>query len=395
MFLLKDLFQDEVWEFSEHLSFFLWTGRQQDDEVLIYLTEIQKGCVLGGQLIFGSDLHLLWNDSTQFETVCLQLLQQKFQNSNPCLIGHFSLQDQESRFEKMLSQSFSANHCFLTSSENFTKWSKKNFTKSDRDAFKKLLSLNEANLKEHQHQRSQQKEKWKMLQEDFQKNFQDHLFFYQIEGYDISTFQGKQTVGSQVVFKDGCPSPNDYRRYLIRSSEAQTNDFDSLVEVLTRRFSKKTPAPDIILIDGGKPQIQAILKHLEHCLPQNTKLIGIAKKRQKNHLSYPERMVFFSSERSRYETVALEEGSALYQLLTQVRNEAHRFANQYHRLKRDQSSLQSVFLSFSKEEKKKILDICQPLHKIRDFNSEELARRTHISLKKIQHLQAIYQTEEQ
>ncbi|MDO8583703.1 MAG: GIY-YIG nuclease family protein [bacterium] len=144
--------------------------------------------------------------------------------------------------------------------------------------------------------------------------------FGRVEGYDISNISGTSSVGSMVVFENGAPAKNEYRKFRIKSVIG-SNDVASLQEVLIRRFRNPWRKPDLILIDGGLPQVRAAQSVLDG-LALNIPLIGIAKgaERKRNDLICPT------------EDEALRKACEPHQrLLEQVRDEAHRFAITYHR----------------------------------------------------------------
>ncbi|MGC8775866.1 MAG: GIY-YIG nuclease family protein [Minisyncoccia bacterium] len=136
---------------------------------------------------------------------------------------------------------------------------------------------------------------------------------FRIEGYDISNISGKFAVGSMVVFLNNKPQKSEYKKFKIKTVN-QINDFQMLAEVLKRRFSHlEWPKPDLILIDGGLGQV-AIAKKILKSFNLNIPVIGIAKgpKRNKNE--------FIGNDYGVNKNV-----------LIQIRDEAHRFALQYHR----------------------------------------------------------------
>ncbi|MDX1976292.1 MAG: excinuclease ABC subunit UvrC [Pseudanabaenaceae cyanobacterium bins.68] len=158
-----------------------------------------------------------------------------------------------------------------------------------------------------------------------------------IEGYDISHIQGSDAVASQVVFIDGLPAKQHYRHYKIRNPEIQTghsDDFASLAEVLERRFrrynselrgQKSSDFPDLVMIDGGKGQLSAVMKVIEKLgLSSELRVISLAKKREE---------VFLPGES---EPLAADAEHPGVQLLRRLRDEAHRFAITFHRQKRSQ-----------------------------------------------------------
>ncbi len=175
-----------------------------------------------------------------------------------------------------------------------------------------------------------------------------------VECFDISTFQGSETVASQVVFRDGRPHRKGYRRYIIRSLETQ-DDFGSLREVMRRRFRDVTLSalPDLLLVDGGEPQLREVRRVLVGMGLQDLAVVGIAKSRTRASFVSDtldqscERLVVISGSDAEgmpvsYETKTLRVGSPEYRLVTQLRNEAHRFAITFHRERRSKKSLRGL-----------------------------------------------------
>ena len=146
-----------------------------------------------------------------------------------------------------------------------------------------------------------------------------------IEGYDISNFSFKESVGSMVVFINGKPEKSCYRRFRIKNKHLK-DDFSMMAEVLERRFKNNWEKPDLILIDGGKPQLQMVWKKLNKKI--DIPIIGMAKN--------PDRLVFFSSS---FNTLFLKEGSSVLRIFQAIRDEAHRFAKKYHTLLRKKTLL--------------------------------------------------------
>lgn len=154
--------------------------------------------------------------------------------------------------------------------------------------------------------------------------------FGRIEGYDISNISGTSSVGSMVVFENGATNKSEYRKFRIKMVKG-SNDVASLQEVLFRRFRNTWRKPNVILIDGGLPQVQAA-EHLLKSLNRHIPLIGIAKgsERKRNDL-------FFGSNTDEVFRMLCHEH---HTLLEKVRDEAHRFAITYHRKLRGRTSLQ-------------------------------------------------------
>jgi excinuclease ABC subunit C len=154
-----------------------------------------------------------------------------------------------------------------------------------------------------------------------------------IECFDNSHFQGSETVSSMVVFVDGKPKKSDYRKFKIRTVEG-IDDFKSMQEVVRRRYTRmlaeNTEQPDLIIIDGGKGQLSSAVEILQELdLYGKIPIIGLAKRL--------EEVVFpFQSD-----TLLLPKTSSSLKLLQQARDEAHRFAIEFHRSLRDKRTLQT------------------------------------------------------
>jgi excinuclease ABC subunit C len=163
-----------------------------------------------------------------------------------------------------------------------------------------------------------------------------------IECYDISNFQGAQSVGSMVVFQDGRPLTGEYRRFRIKEVKG-ANDFASHQEVLRRRFRRARTGeegseeelhwqlPDLVVIDGGKGQLSAAKEVLDELGYHDLAVVGLAKEREEIFL--PER----------YEPVLLPTTSPALYLMQRLRDEAHRFAITYHRALRAKAATHSAF----------------------------------------------------
>jgi excinuclease ABC subunit C len=165
---------------------------------------------------------------------------------------------------------------------------------------------------------------------------------HRIECYDISNIHGEDAVASRVVFIDGAPDKNLYRRYKIKTVEG-SNDFAMMREVLNRRFSNDESMPDLVVVDGGKGQLSQATAIFEELGVQGVGVVGLAKARTESDFQASE--VKSSHERifipGRKNPVHLLPHQGAYKLLVHVRDEAHRFAISYHRLLRDKRSLRS------------------------------------------------------
>ena len=169
-----------------------------------------------------------------------------------------------------------------------------------------------------------------------------------IEGYDISHIQGSNAVASQVVFIDGVAANQHYRHYKIKNPTVtigHSDDFASMAEVIQRRFKKYVTQvngqntisllrdrdfPDLVMIDGGKGQLSAVVDVLQEMnLLDAVKVVSLAKKREE---------IFLPRESKPLATDAEQPG---VQLLRRVRDEAHRFAVSFHRQQRLKNSRRS------------------------------------------------------
>ncbi len=153
-----------------------------------------------------------------------------------------------------------------------------------------------------------------------------------IEGYDISNIFGREAVGSMVVFAGGEPDKNEYRKFKIKNEESK-GDVAMLREVLERRFkrmnseeSEKWPRPDLIILDGGKAQLNTATKILKkHSL--DIPILAVSKGEKLRSSRAPDK-IFFPG---RKEPLKLPLASPALHIIKRVRDEAHRFAIEYHR----------------------------------------------------------------
>jgi len=147
-----------------------------------------------------------------------------------------------------------------------------------------------------------------------------------IEAFDISNIMSESIVGAMVQFRNGCPDKSNYRRFKIKSVNKQ-NDVATIAEIIRRRYSRvlreNKILPDLILIDGGKAQLNAAIKELENLGIDisNINIIALAKR--------------FDNIYSNHKTnIKLPPSSPALLLLKRIRDEAHRFAISYHRILR-------------------------------------------------------------
>jgi excinuclease ABC subunit C len=185
---------------------------------------------------------------------------------------------------------------------------------------------------------------------DLQEDLDLESLPVRIEGFDVSNLGGEHTVASMVVFEGGAPKKSDYRRFKIRADRARgPDDFSSIEEVLARRLARlaeqgdRSPhdaardesfasVPDLIVVDGGKGQVSAGMRSLallgqEH---EDVAVIGLAKRLEEVYVP------------GRPDPLPIRPDSQALRLLQRVRDEAHRFAVDFHRKRRDKAMTHSL-----------------------------------------------------
>jgi excinuclease ABC subunit C len=155
-----------------------------------------------------------------------------------------------------------------------------------------------------------------------------------IECFDISNLQGSDIVASMVVWEDGRMKKSDYRRFIIRSVSGLPDDFQSMREVVTRRYKRVQEEgwkmPDLVLIDGGIGQLHAAQTALDALNIVDQPLASIAKR---------EEIIYIAGRED--EPVILDHRSPVLKVIQQIRDESHRFAITFHRLRRTKRHLTS------------------------------------------------------
>jgi excinuclease ABC subunit C len=168
-----------------------------------------------------------------------------------------------------------------------------------------------------------------------------------IECFDISNLGSTHTVASMVVFEGGAPKKSDYRRFKVRKLEGRQDDFAAIEEVLSRRMaqfasqrdrSPHDPArdasfaalPGLIVIDGGKGQLSSGVAALDEFVERGVAVVSLAKRLEEIYVP------------GRKRPILLPRDSTSLQLLQRVRDEAHRFAIEHHRIRRDRSMKSSI-----------------------------------------------------
>ena len=190
-----------------------------------------------------------------------------------------------------------------------------------------------------------------------------------IECFDISHLGGTGTVASCVVFIDGKPRKSEYRTYKIKTAEGKPDDFQSMREVVERRYlrleEENRPWPDLIVIDGGKGQLSSVVDVFKELgLYGKAPVIGLAKRLEE---------VFFPGDK---DPVQIPKTSSSLRLLQRVRDEAHRFAVTFQRKQRKQRLLHSELQDIpgiGEKTTRKLLQRLGSVRAVREADSETLA----------------------
>jgi excinuclease ABC subunit C len=203
-----------------------------------------------------------------------------------------------------------------------------------------------------------------------------------LECYDISNISGQYAVGSMVVFQDGEPDKNSYRRYRIRTL-TDPDDYAMMREVLSRRFDGSENPPDLIVVDGGKGQLNVALSVMRD-LHLRVDAIGLAKE---DRAAFPAkksggRKKSGKSEDRVYlprrkDAVYLSAWPQALRILQQARDEAHRFALRYHQTVRQKNDLHSALddiPDIGKERRKILLKYFGSDRRLREASMEELKK---------------------
>jgi len=242
---------------------------------------------------------------------------------------------------------------------------------------KTLLELSAMNGKQYKFDRLKQAEKLNPEQKQVRlmKELQEKLHLpslpYQIECFDNSNISGTDAVAACVVFKKMKPSKSDYKRYNIKTVTGP-DDYASMKEVVGRRYQRlldeEQPLPDLIIADGGKGQMEVIREVIQDELNLDIPIAGLAKndRHRTNELLYGFPPM----------SVQLKTDSELFHVLTQIQDEVHRFAIEFHRNKRSKHALQSELdniKGIGPKTRDGLLNGLKSVRRIREASLEELA----------------------
>ena len=200
-----------------------------------------------------------------------------------------------------------------------------------------------------------------------------------MEAFDISNISGFESVGSMVVYEKGRPKKSDYRKFRIKSVQGP-NDYASMEEVLTRRFTHESTGefdsfarmPDLLLMDGGRGQVNIALGVLEK-LGVEIPVCGMVK--DDHHRT---RGLYFNNIE-----IPIDTNSEGFRLITRIQDEAHRFAIEYHRSLRSKEQVHSVLddiPGIGERRRKALMRKFRSIEKIREASEEELAETESMNL---------------
>lgn len=242
---------------------------------------------------------------------------------------------------------------------------------------KHLLELGEMNCKQYKFDRLKQTEKLNpeqkqtRLMKELQQKLQLEKLPYHIECFDNSNISGTDAVAGCVVFKGMKPSKKDYRKYNIKTVVGP-DDYASMQEVVRRRYSRMieegATLPDLIITDGGFGQMSVVREVVEGELGLDIPIAGLAKdnRHRTNELLYG----------NPPQTIALKTNSELFHVLTQIQDEVHRYAIQFHRDKRSKHALHSELddiKGIGPATRDALLKAFKSLKRVREASQEELA----------------------
>ncbi|MBI5327970.1 MAG: excinuclease ABC subunit UvrC [Deltaproteobacteria bacterium] len=260
----------------------------------------------------------------------------------------------------------------------------------------KFLNMAEVNAKEALKKRVAVAEKEQTLLQELQKRLHLRKKPEIIEAFDISNISGKMAVGAMVVFEDGKPNKDKYRLYKIRTLE-EPDDYGMLYEVLSRRYkvaanaqapsevSKGALLPDLILIDGGKGQLNIAIKVINELGIKGIDIAAIAKEKEQGlppHVSIKEsgggsqkaqgEKIYLPNVK---DPVILRQGSAPDLFVRKIRDDVHRFAIGYHKKLRGKiKSLLDEIPGIGKAKRNSLLKHFESIEKIKQASAEEIAK---------------------
>lgn len=243
---------------------------------------------------------------------------------------------------------------------------------------KKLLDLSVKNVNYF----TEELKKKKILQLEGKTDMQKKAVLYQlqqdlqladvpnhIECFDNSNFQGSYPVSAMVCFKEGIPSKKDYRHFNVKTVEG-INDFATMKEVVSRRYSRllkeSQPLPQLIIVDGGKGQLNAAMESIQQLnLVGTVTVVGLAKNEEE---------IFFPGDK---QSVKLPWDSESLKLIRRIRDEVHRFGITFHRLKRSNGTFKNeleTIKGIGKSTAEQLLKEFKSVRNIQGKSEQELSK---------------------
>ncbi len=294
-------------------------------DILVVALQIREGILIGRQ-----NFHLTAFKETEDKEILSTFLRQYYMHSvviPPEIILPIKIDDQE-----MIQDWLASKRARILCLEK----GKVRFLIPQRGEKVKLLEMATYNaqlsLDELLLQKSEAKRKIPQVIKSLEKDLYLSLPPRKIAAFDISNLGSSDAVGSLVFFEDGRPRKSQYRRFKIKTVEGQ-DDFAMMGEVVKRYFTRLTEEkkefPDLVLVDGGKGQLSTTLETLTTLGIKNQNVIALAKRLDEVFLP------------GKSDSLMIPKGSASLKLLQRIRNEAHRFAVEYHRKLRKKRTIRS------------------------------------------------------
>lgn len=248
------------------------------------------------------------------------------------------------------------------------------FTVPQRGEKRKLLDISQKNAKQYKLDKLKNAEKLNLEQRtmrvltQMQKDFRLNELPRHIECFDNSNIQGTNPVASCVVFKNAKPSKRDYRHFNIKTVEGP-NDFASMIEVLTRRYSRLVeegqPLPQLVVVDGGKGQLSSAVEAFDRLgIRGKVALVGIAKRLEE---------IYFPGDSV---PLYIDKNSESLKVIQRLRDEAHRFGITHHRNRRSKGQTVSALDSIKGIGEKTRTELLRHFHslkRIREASEDEIA----------------------
>ncbi len=347
-----------------------WGGREDQDVLGVYADqETYQLCILfvrGGKLL-GSKSFTPVKTKADAGEVISSLLQQYYDGSNlpDELIVPVHLLDEDLIAEWLADQ----------------KGKKVPLLVPKRGAKKALADMAGANARELYLAGQKKEEQRAAALQTLQERLSLSRMPRRIECYDISNLSGKNAVASMVVLQDGEPDKSGYRRFRIRGLN-EPDDYGMMREVLTRRFSGTEPLPDLVVVDGGKGQLNVALSVLND-LKIKLDVVGLAKEERafpaakmklRGKAAKAEDRVYLPG---RKDAVFLSSRPAALALLQRVRDEAHRFAVSYHhrlKHKNDFRSVLDAIPDIGRERKRELLKYFGSVTQVQNASLSDLQK---------------------